>query len=659
MKKSKLPLGLVTTFVASLALAGCSGSIKGKDGSLVTFTGHNGKVYDIVTDKMYSDYLKGVSGISNFYDKVLEVLIRYEFQYGKKASTKKSYDTIVTEANNDVNSEKETARNNAESNNTSYSKEWSAILESNGVDSVKELKEKFIYQIEQEQLEDWYLDENENVLTKQFVGIEENGPNKGKAVTQEGYPDLLGRLPYHIRHILVKIDNDGNNYGTGTITDAQASKLYQAVHALKLGEYSFGDVAKTYSDDTSKDDYGDVNIMTNKASEDGSLPMFAEFQLGIYVYDALIKNKNTNYEGVTLGLGLTDKVKTFVNNNLVDSGFTKIPGLVEVPYNVFEDLNEVSDLTSDDNAMKVANGKETAYPRNILFNKYLNHHNPFVITNIARKTFSSLTDADFNTDANKINPDSIDASARDASITVKAPHTTGFMKANDLGLSTDNNTLVLTDENDNVIIGLRSSSGGIHFIVVQKSIFDINDGEGANVSLAQYYTTKIPSDSDHYPHDNQGRDKATYVNFINARGDKTVYETRASSVKEAIKSFDSTYKYRLYDWLINEYSGRLSFNEKFHLDTEIKNYVDSQRELNAVNQKDGMAKAWDKYIELIEAQNETRTTKTSSNVYTRVLPECCVIGFKDKLEELKDSTDPQDKALYAAYQKGGMCYYGE
>lgn len=654
MKKSKLSLGLVTTFVASLALAGCSSSIKSKDGSLVTFTGHNGKVYDIVTDTMYSDYLKGVSGISSFYDKVLEVLIRYEFKYGKTASPKKSYETIEREAINDVKSEKENARSNADSNGTSYKTEWNAILESNGVDSEKELREKFIYQIEQGQLEDWYLDENEETLTKQFIGIEETGANVGAAVTQEGYPDLVGRLPYHIRHILVKIDNDGNNYGTGTISENQASLLYKTVHALKLGEYSFGDVAKTYSEDGSKDDYGDVNIMTNKASKDGSLPMFAEFQLGIYVYDALIKNKAKNYSGVNSGLGLTDDVKDFVANDLVDSSFTNIPGLVEVPYSVFEDLNEVSDITTDDAGMKVANGKDTAYPRNILYNKYLNHHNPFVITNVARESYASLDDSDFGVTANQTNPNTINKANRDA-IAVKEAGTTGFMKAKDLGLSDDDNTLVLTDENDNVIIGLRSASGGIHFIVVQKSIFDVNDGVDKNVSLAQYYTTKVPSDTANYPKDNDGNDKATYVNFINARGDKTVYETRATSVKDAIKAFDSTYKYRLYEWLIEQYGARLTFNDKFNLDVEIKKYVDSQRELNFVNQQDGMAKAWEKYIELIQAQNELRTTKNDANAYTRVLPECCVIGFKDKLEELKTSNE----ALYNAYQKGGMCYYGE
>ena len=656
MKKSKLSLGLVTTFVASLALSGCSSSVSGKDHSIVTFTGHNGETYDIVTEAMYNDYLTGVSGLSTFYDKVLETLIRYEFEYGQNADTKKKYPTIVQEAENNVKSQKENAKNSDD-----YDAEWQSILDSNGVEDEDELKEKFIYQIEQAQLEDWFLETEEPELLREFIGIEETGANQGKAVTVEGYENLVSRLPYHIRHILVKIDTDGNNYGTGSITEAQANKLFDIANLLKAGQSTFGGVAKVTSDDSSKDDYGDVGIMTNKADSNGGLPMFAEFQLGIYIYDALIKNAAKNFEGVNDGLALSQDLKDYIASNaFVDASNTAIKGLVEVPYSVFEDLGEYSDKTNDKAGMKVASGKESAYPRNLLYNKYLNHHNPFIITNAGRTSASASV---FDANANKVSPDKIDTTSGNRVIyPEKAAGTTGFKYAKDIegikdipGL--DDKLQILTDERDNVIIGLRSASGGVHFIIVERSIFDVSDGLDTNVSLAQYYTTKVPSDTN-YPKDDSGKDKKTYVNFINT-SDKSEYETRAKKVRDAVKSFDPTYKYRLYEWLLETYKNEISFNSKFNLDKEIANYVAMQREENKDTQVYGMQRAWENYIELIEAQNESRLTKDANDVYTRVLPECCVVGFNVELENLKNSTDPDDLALYAAYQKGGMCYYGE
>ncbi len=655
MKKSKLSLGLVTAFIASAALTGCSSVVTSKDDSLLTFTGHDGVTYDVITDAMYKDYLTDASGISDFYDKILEVLIRYEFEYGKSAKTDKSFETIVQEAQNNVKAQKNTAKQNANTNGTSYETEWDSILDSYGVEDEKQLKEHFVYQIEKTQLEDWFLETEEADLVKQFIGIEESGTNAGKAVEVAGYPDLVSRLPYHIRHILVKIDADGNNYTTGTITEGQAIKLGKIAQLLKTGINTFGNVALTQSDDSSKSNYGDVGIMTNNASSEGTLDMFAEFQLGIYVYDALVKHANANFVGVTEGLGLSAKVKDFVAHDIANTSFTNIPGLTEVPYSVFEDLLTVADVEADEAGLKVANGNAVAYPRNVLYNRYLNHHNPFIITNASRTSYANMAATDFATLAdNKVNPDTVNVSTRDTSIVEKTAGTTGFKSAYALGLTaTEDGTKVLTDENDNVIIGLRSASGGIHFIIVQKSIFDVNDGTGDNVSLAQYYTTKIPSDTD-YPKDSNGNAKSTYVNFINSRSDNSVYSSRATTVKDKIKSFDPTYQYRLYEWLIGEYGDRLQWHEDLDLNSEIENYINNLRTKNKVSQEDGMALAWDKYIELIEAQNASRGTKDADGAYTRVIPEGCVIGFKQNLAGLDPNSD-----LYKAYQKGGMCYYGE
>ena len=174
-------------------------------------------------------------------------------------------------------------------------------------------------------------------------------------------------------------------------------------------------------------------------------------------------------------------------------------------------------------------------------------------------------------------------------------------------------------------------------MVIQKSIYEFVDtsvaGNEDKVSLEEYYTTSVPSDSS-YPKDSNDNPKATYVNFLNT--DKAGYNARANEVKEAIKGFDSTYDYRLYEFLYEENKADLQFAKD--LDTKIIEYLEKQRENNYVSQTLGMNRAWEKYLELLEAQKDARY-----NV-DRMVPEGCIIAFTDG-----DTSE---------YDKGGECYYG-
>ena len=154
MKKSKLSLGLVTSFVAALALAGCS-DVKAKDNSILTFTGYDGVQYELATDALYDQYRKDNSVISTFYDKVLEVLIRDRFESGQAIeNASKDYQQIKDEAEVDVKAAKAKATENAKSNKTKYETEWDAILSSEGVEDEDELLQKYIYNKEKAVLED-------------------------------------------------------------------------------------------------------------------------------------------------------------------------------------------------------------------------------------------------------------------------------------------------------------------------------------------------------------------------------------------------------------------------------------------------------------------------------------------------------------------------
>ena len=80
MKKSKLSITLVTSFIAAMAMSACSSVSSSKD-AIVTFTPYGTKEsIDLITDDVYNQYGNTSAGISKFYEKILEVLIRYKFK---------------------------------------------------------------------------------------------------------------------------------------------------------------------------------------------------------------------------------------------------------------------------------------------------------------------------------------------------------------------------------------------------------------------------------------------------------------------------------------------------------------------------------------------------------------------------------------------------
>jgi hypothetical protein len=148
MKKNKLALGLVSSLVGILALSACSYDVTSSKDNIVTFKGYDGNEIGIITDAAYNEYLNSPSGISKFYDAIMETLIRYEFQYEGSSlygKTDKSYEEIEQDAKRQVKSAKDDAKEAADENGTTYDDEWKSKLESEGVETEKELLEKYIY----------------------------------------------------------------------------------------------------------------------------------------------------------------------------------------------------------------------------------------------------------------------------------------------------------------------------------------------------------------------------------------------------------------------------------------------------------------------------------------------------------------------------------
>ena len=612
MKKSKLSITLVTSFIAAMAMSACS-SVSAKKETIVSFKPYGSKEsISLLTDDVYNQYKGTNAGVSKFYEKILEVLIRYEFKDKEFKDGEQSYGEIEKWATNEVDAQKAKAKANAKNNGTSYDDEWKSILESNNVEDAKELKEKFIYEKEKEVYKEWYADNIDDKLKEEFLGIKADG----SAVTDS---DVKAAMPYHIRHILVKVDEASNaeeKFYRGTLTESQATKLYDVVSMLAEGKYTFSQIASNtkISEDSSNVNGGDVGIMTNNATS-GSLQMVNEFQLGLYAYDNIYDAANaadTAAGAIKEGLGITQEV------------IDKLPGEVGVvPYEAFVKLNEYADVTADKYGNQLANGTATLYPRNIIWNKYLNRHNVFLIKN-AKVGAEKFGQADANEEFN--NP--INDTAYDANLA--GFNADGFLTAG--------------KDNDNLIIGVRSEFG-IHFMVIEQSMYDY-------ATLATYYDTKVPGQ--------EGYDKNanSYVNFVG--GSTEDAKKRADDVKSKITSFDSTYDYRLYTYLTDKYASNISYTGAAEgLDKTIANYIDFLKDGNRTKQEEGLEKVWKTYYRMLEKQEYDRnrifpTGDTSGN--TSVLT--CLVSEKAADEFFALYEDPaSNTAFYDDFKEGGAFYY--
>ena len=624
MKKSKLSLCLASSFVAALSLAACN-SVSSKEGAVVTIKSSNGQSVTLLSDAVYNKYKTESDGVSKFYNAILESLIRYEYQNPSSAIrtqnwTKaiKSNSEIKSEAENNVKNDKNTAEENAKTNDTSYETEWESILNSHNCEDEDELLEYYIYQLEKEDITDkYFLQQKDSTLLTEWIGIKDDGSSA------DG--DAKGVFPYHIRHVLASISGGATNFYSGTITQNEAKALGNIMKSL-IGSNTFAETAKLYSGDTgSAAKGGDVGIMATTTS------FVNEFKLGIYAYDAIYTHQDDAARAtIKKGLGIdnTYKLDLFGEDEGVgiedawsDNGYGINNGYVqEVPFGAFLKIGELAEVEKDNSGKQVNKGNEHYFPRNVLYNYYLNFHNPFVITKDVIKDDTGF-------------PELYSGTEYDARFAVIA--------------LPQGQREVLTDEQGNVIIGCRSEHG-IHFMIMEKSIYDYSEGGKGNdkTSLEDYYTSYTPSDSE-YPTTSNGTKKDTYVSFIQT-SDNSTYTSRASEIKSAVKSFDSTYDYRLFDYILNIEGANVSIKDET-LKTAIGEYISRTRVSNLDNAYKSLNEAWRTYTELVALQYDNRTVwdesdVTSANAFRTIHPRCAV-GFRSHTG--------------TAWSKdaGGICYY--
>jgi len=634
MKSKKLTIALTAAFIAALGLSSCT-NVQPMGSTVLSLTGYDGKTINLDAQTVYDQFKKGEDGVSSFYKAILEVLIRNKFETSTDESVKAKLVELKGRAQKKVDGVKEEANSKATTNGTNYYDEFSALCENTyHVDDEAGLYQYFLYQLEEEEAKDFYFKDNLDTLTDEYIGFEyDEEAGTWKPVSDSKHD---ATYPYHIKHILIKLDAAASDYATGEISSENASKLTTVYQALAKGTSTFGEVAGNWSDDGSKSEYGDAGIMST------STTFVKEFKLGTYAFDALYNTLDgdssltkSNYfglnkqyrdevDGSAQPVSMADKMNEF--------------GLRKVNFAVFNRFEACKDEQTSEDGLTVNDGAVKYYPRNIYFNQFLNDHAPFIIVDDGTDLGDGVAYAD-----------------EDKPTLLTQPGKAGFREVFVDGAVRK----VLTDELGRIIFCVRSEFG-IHFLVAQRTPFetdgtiigytsDPSTGIKYNyngVPVNDYYTTLTPTD-DNYPTDSKTGEKAvTYVNFYKAE-DKVLIE-RADKVKTAVKGFDTLYDYRLFEEL--EANGQIKIHDA-NIKKEIDSYIANKRSYNKYNDDATQKSTWEAYIDLLQNQKtiqelEWTDVNDGAKMHRRVNL-VCARHFKNY--------DPSN----SIWKKGGACYYAK
>jgi hypothetical protein len=680
MKKAKLALGLSAVAVMALGLSACN-EVTAKEGVVLTYTDASGNRIEYTANDLLGTYAYGNTAASTSFDKVYELLIR---NYYKSASNDVK-SSINTDAQKKVDAILENAAKNASSNGTTYEEELEKLLDSNNVENVDELFEAKVYEVEKSRYEDdYYSDAN---LEAMRDGEDAKGNpffpdvDDPTQADDEGY--LAERAPYHVSHILVKLDAD-SDLTQGKISAADAKQIGYVIRALagvndngtaqseESERDSFGAIANRLSDDGSADSYGELGIVdTNTVFEQ----YVQEFGLGMYAYDAIYNKQTSEYRDQHKAKLLPDSDVTFGDHDEAVLDYFKNLGIGTIPFGAAEALLTTAEIT-DNNGRSVNGGSEVFYPRNIIFNKYFNKHNIAVITpneipynlykddaeNVMKEvefvynyggiSLYGVSKGNFGYD------DEGTPSATYAAYPGFQKDTTGIFD----NASTAQGRLaagqnVLTDKSGRVVLVTRAggdSYQGLHFIIIDRSALDLHgssaesgkammerstsskgsSGYTANYAeLEDYYTIYKPQEAKYPSYSADGATDAllTYNNFLSV--DPTNQEKRRQTVRENITTYNKNIDTYIFQSLVSEQ--KLEYKQDWVKDL-INSYISAKRDGTKRDTQESFEKKWTTYAENLSLEQTLRygldTTGAvdyeNDNGYGYLISEFAAIGYE-------------------------------
>ena len=618
MKNTKLSVSLIACLLSVGGLAGCSKVKSSNDGVLLTYT-VDGQEHEITADQILEKSYDDSSKYQSIFDVIYSVLVKNYFNheaevdyYGQKRTIGKgqmgepkdvahgSEGSIYGKANQKVDEDIDTAHTNADQNNTRYKKELETILDSHGVKTIEELKEKYVEEIQKETFEKnfytYYIED-----LKQGAGATHLWNQPGDTTLKDFWAGYFeDQMPYHVSHILVKLeDGSGTNYANGTISEANAKKLYDVVDALANSEDTFSTIAKQYSEDPgSRALSGDLGIM------DTSTSFVNEFKLGVYAYENYYGKDADEVDGTKID------AQEFAANYeaAVEKSFTVDELVNDVPVisaDVFEWLKDAAEEDKDEDKEEVLDNEASLYPRNIIYNKFLNRHSVAFIVGTSE--------------------------AEDGATHGYHTYTEGKLA----GVGPILSVKVAGEWRPILAVRAGSDYQGIHFIVVNRS--PLETGDDANgVSQSEYYTTFYP-EQDLYPHTGSGDarvNKKTYVNFSSKDSDVSATKKRAEELASKLKSFDSD---RLSKYIFKKYLAeeKVVINQT-KLAESLEKWINTSVEKAEADREENWSKTWTEYIDTLSRQGSERS---------KLVPQACRIGFAKA--NTKDDTLTLG-ALYAA-----------
>ncbi len=603
MKRSKITLGIMTSLLACSVLAGCNGAKYSPEGYILTYKDSAGNEQHYTAKDLFDSYYEDSSKVSSMFDSIYKLIVRNYFTEGNAGHDK--YNEILKNAKNDVEGVKSKASENADANDSDYDTEFHTLLESYSCKDEAELLQHFIYERELSEFnEQFYSDDNMKFLRDHKVESTTEEDPERYVKNYEGY--ISKKLPYHVRHILVKIADTGStNFWNATIDENDAIELYDVVRSLAEGKQSFGKIAQLYSEDGSKDKFGDLGIMDYDTS------FVNEFKLGIFAAENLYNNATKEavktshiYMGDPTVAGTIAKQYS----DVVGSSIGKIK------YGSFLNLYDTRKTTKDDLNRDVNDGNANYFPRNIYFNNDINLHS----VNVIVPEDGDLWDT-----------------ARTAT---NYAELTGFSDQGD-GFG---NCLRTTDGQPILVVRAGTSDyQGIHFIVVERTplvdetSYVVEDSEGnphtITVNNSEYYTIKYPG-QENYPEHKEDTgfkiNKQTYVNFLNLETKEL--KSRAETVQKQIKNFDTDLNKFIYHKYLTE--EKIVIKDEA-LKAKIEKWIDASAEGAEYDRQLAWEKTWETYLDSLKVQNAERT---------KVIKKACAIGFMSHTG--------------ADWQEGGDCY---
>ncbi len=652
MKTGKRSLSLAMSILAIASLTACDDDYnypdaKWKEGIIVNVDGKDYKYDEIY--QLFDNSKGSAQAYFNVAKNILAQLV-----------TPKT-DTMLSNVDTKINDLKNTWKTNARTNNTSYKEEQEKTFDSENVEDLDELREKYISQQQVEKNSQDFYEINANGVTD---------PSYTYYISEQMTKDYVtNQAPYHVSHVLVKVDasSDGEGYWNGKITADNAKKIGNAVRMLASSD-SFGSVAQLVSEDEgSAKMYGEL-VTTTEGSQSVAMEKTTsyinEFKLGLYAYEAYLNPKTSKSEinnavraslrvpGATATTGdFNYKNDTAVKNLITDGTLVGKNGAFGIPLSKALTLGYIADVEKNIvDGSKVDYASETQYPRNILFNNYFNYHGVNFLYDD-----SDTYEAEFLADAIEVGAHSGETILTLNDVKNKLPskyaeyeYVTGQLSKIDAGkfktvegisdnlynydfdaftkksvltkIPTSKRILVEKDTDTNPVIIVRGGSSGyqgIHFIVVN------NDPFVNSQNTYQYYRTNIP-DASADPASAKSADYSTnpsLINYVKADiNSNTTYNARRDAVVAAVKASDSNIDFRLYEENIKKF-GADKFNELLGDYAGIINkYIEITKESSELGKNSSLDESWETYIQTLALQEEITPRG--------LVPEVCVSAFE-------------------------------